>query len=122
MPFTIKDQDCTHIRQDCSNLVGHFTNHVFYDCIFKNFNGLVLEHCDLNNSRFVADTLEDALGLTVTLDCLSFNEVELSPLVFDLMLCLLIKTKGNADKRSKLLEVLGRDRAKELLNKMKTLE
>jgi len=74
------------------------------------------------NSRFLTDRIEDALGLTLTLDCHSFEDVECSPLIFDLLLLLLAKTKGNTDKRRKLIEFVGRDRAYEILKQLEQLE
>lgn len=110
------------IDRDCSDLAGIYEEKLFFNCIFKKLNGLTLKNCDLNKSKFITDKIEDALGLTLTLTCLSFNDVELSPLVFDLILCLLLKTAGNTDKRRKIAAVLGKDRLLELLTQMKGLE
>lgn len=114
--------DAVHIDQDCSDLSGRQVDHVFFNCTFRRLDGLTLERCDLNHSKFVTDTVEDALNFTITLGCLSFRNVEFSPLLFDLMLCLLIKSSGNTEKRRQLIEVMGRQRTAELLQILKGLE
>jgi hypothetical protein len=111
-----------HIDEDCSHLSGHFQKEVFYNCTFKKLNGLVLERCPLNHSRFITEDLKDALDFTMTLGCLSFENVELSPLLFDLLICLMLKTKGNDSKRRALIDVVGKKRVHELLVAMKDLE
>lgn len=110
------------LDKDCSALSGHHENVAFRNCTFNSLNGLTLQNCDLTESKFLTAELQKALGLTVTLNCLSFNEVELSPLLFDLMLLLLAKTKGNNKKRAALIDVIGRARAHSLLTEMKRLE
>lgn len=110
------------INADCTELTGHHKGRTFFNCTFRKLNGLTLEECDLNRSQFLTDTIEDSLGFTATINCHTFGNVELSPFLFDLLLCLLLKTKGNTEKRRMLLEVIGKDRAYELLSKMKDLE
>jgi hypothetical protein len=110
------------IDKDCSTLSGHHKNEAFYNCTFRKLNGLTLEGCDLNLSSFVTEKLDEALGFTLTLNCHSFENVEFSPLLFDLFICLALKSKGNTEKRRKLLDVIGRDRAYELLKQLKDLE
>lgn len=111
-----------HIDADCSDLKGTHRNELFYNCTFKDLNGLDLIDCDLNQSKFVTDKLEDMLNFSVTLNCMSFGGVELSELIFDTILILLMKTKGNTQKRQALINVVGRERAKELLAAMSRLE
>lgn len=116
------DKRVVHIDEDCRELTGHHKGDVFANCTFDNLNGLTLERCDLSRSKFTTSTLEHALNFTVTLNCLSFNQVEMSELLFDLLICMLLKTKGNDEKRKKLVSVLGRERVVELLSAMKNLE
>jgi hypothetical protein len=118
----LADKTFYKIDADCQDLTGHFKGAVFYNCLFKKLNGLLLEGCDLNQSKFLTDEIKDALGFTVTLNCHSFENVEISPLLFDLMLLLLCKSKGNTEKRQKLLDIIGHDRAYELLKQLKTLD
>lgn len=114
--------EAVHIDRDCSELSGRHVDNVFYNCTFRKLGGLTLEHCDLNRSKFATDKVEDALNFTVTLNCLSFANVEISPLLFDLILCLLLKSSGNTEKRRQLIEVIGRQRTAELLQILKGLE
>ena len=111
-----------HIDEDCRELTGHHKGAVFANCTFDNLNGLILERCDLSRSRFTTSRLRDALNFTVTLNCLSFNQVDMSELLFDLLLCMLLKTRGNTEKREKLVEVIGRERVLEILAAISRLE
>jgi hypothetical protein len=120
---TVSDSESSvHIDENCEDLTGHHKGAVFYNCLFKKLNGLVLEGCDLNRSQFLTDNISDALGFTLTLNCHSFDNVEFSPLLFDLFLCLILKSKGNVEKRKRLLDVIGHERASHLLTLLKDLE
>lgn len=111
-----------HIDEDCRDLTGQHENGLFFNCKFEKLNGLTLKDCDLNRSQFVTETLRDALGLTLTLDCFSFKGVELSPLLFDLLLLMLHISAGNDEKRERLLDVIGQHRAAQLLRIIEGLE
>lgn len=111
-----------HIKEDNKDTTGLHENELFFECEFKKLNGLTLKDCDLNRSKFVTDDLRDALGFTLTLDCNSFTNVEYSPLLFDLFLLMAYKSKGNDEKRDKLLDVIGRERAEKLLRILSFLE
>jgi hypothetical protein len=111
-----------HMDKDYTNETGVHDNELFFNCKFKKLNGLTLKDCDLNRSEFITDDIRDALGFTLTLNCMSFNHVQYSELLFDLLLLLLSKTKGNDEKREKLLDVVGRERANKLLRILNTLE
>lgn len=108
--------------RDCQGVSGFHDNELFFNCVFKKLNGLTLKNCDLNRSKFITDDLRDALGFTLTLDCNSFSDVEYSELLFDLLLLMLYKSKGNDTKREQLLGVVGRERADKLLNILARLE
>ena len=117
------DFQAIHIDEDCTELPpGNYYKQLFHNCTFKKLNGVVAKDCTLTDSKVLTDKMEDALGLTVTLDCKTFDNLELSPLMFDLFVMLLIKTKGNEHKRKRLIDILGRERIHELLSAMKTLE
>jgi hypothetical protein len=112
-----------HIDKDLkSGTLGFREDELFFNCDFNDLRGVTLKDCDLNGSRFHTDKVQDALGFTMTLDCKSFDNVEYSPFLFDLLLVLMMKTKGNDSKRRKLLQVLGEDRAREILTQLKGLE
>jgi hypothetical protein len=110
------------IGEDCSTLSGTHENELFFDCIFCNLGGLTLKDCVLDRSKFTTSRLRDALGFTMTLDCHSFRDVEFSPLLFDLFMMLAYMSKGNDEKREKLLDVVGRDRAQAILRALKETE
>lgn len=112
----------THIGEDCSTLSGVHENGLFFDCTFCNLNGLSLKDCVLDRSKFKTEKLGDALGLTLSLNCHSFRDVEFSPLLFDLFMMLAYMSKGNDEKREKLLDVVGRDRAAAILRALKKVE
>jgi hypothetical protein len=110
------------IDENCEVISGHHENELFFNCTFKKLNGLTLKDCDLNRSTFKTSDVRDALNFTMTLNCHSFNNVSFSPLLFDLMLVLLLKTNGNTEKRQALIEVIGKERVIELLQELKSLE
>lgn len=111
-----------HIEEDCSELKGDHENGLFFGCTFRKLNDLSLKNCDLNGSQFKTEGIRDALGFTVTLDCHSYKGVELSEDLFDLQLLLLYQTLGNDEKRKKLLDVVGKERAERFLRIMSHLE
>lgn len=82
----------------------------------------MFKNCVLTESKVTAKGIDKLLGLTVTLDCNTFGDVELSEDMFDLLLLLLCKGKGNNEKRAKLLALVGEDRAYSLLKQMAYLE
>jgi hypothetical protein len=117
------DFRATHIDEDLKGVsIGSRENELFFNCELKYLRGATLKNCVLTNSKVLTDRVEDALGLTVTLDCHTFEDLELSPLMFDLLLVLLLKTKGNVEKRRQLIAVIGRARVVELLGQLKRLE
>jgi hypothetical protein len=111
-----------HVDEDCSDLTGTHDNELFFNCTFDKLSGLTLKNCDLGRSEFVTTSVVDALNFTLTLNCNSFRDVTLSPLLFDLLLALLVTSAGNSEKREKLLDVIGKDRAKVLLRVLKDIE
>lgn len=121
-PPSVRQFSERHIDEDCEGITGHHENGLFFNCTFRKLSGLTLKDCDLNGSAFLTDRLRDALGFTLTLNCHSFDNVEYSPLLFDLFLLMAYKSKGNDDKREKLLDVIGRERAEKLLEILKRLE
>lgn len=97
----------TNIDADCRSLSGTHSNELFFNCVFDKLNGLSLLQCDLNGSKFKTSSIKDALGFSMTLDCLSFKNVEYSPLLFDLLLTLITLTNGNDEKRRQIERVVG---------------
>ncbi len=118
----LRDFKATHIDENLEGISGLHENELFHNCTFKKLRGLTLKDCVLSKSKFTTDDIRDALGFTLTLDCLSFHRVEFSELLFDLFLVLAIKSKGNDEKRKKLVDVIGKERVLELLHQMSDLE
>lgn len=118
----LRDYNATHIGEAIPSLQGVHENELFYNCTVNKTAHATLKDCVMIGSKFPIDDLRDMLPMTVTLDCFTFGNVELSETMFDAFLLLLCKTKGNTEKRSKLIGIIGRERAYELLKKMETLE
>jgi hypothetical protein len=111
-----------HIDEDLTNADRDFDNALLFNCKFDNLRGRTFKNCDLNRSEFLTDRIEDLLGFTITLDCHSFGNVTLSETIFDAILLLLYKTRGNDSKRRKLLEIIGKEKVEALLKQLGTLE
>lgn len=88
----------------------------------QNLAGATLKDCVLRGTRLDITKAADVLNFTVTLNCHSFNNVELSDYLFDLYLVLLLKTKGNTEKRRKLIDIIGKDRVYSILKELEQLE
>ena len=111
-----------HIDEDLTKTTADFDNALLFNCKFDNLRGRTFKNCDLNHSEFLTDKLEDLLDFTLTLNCGSFENVRLSEMVFDVLLLLIYKTKGNDSKRRKLLNVIGKEKAEALLKQLALLE
>jgi hypothetical protein len=112
-----------HVAETFDRVPEPKKNVEFYGCTFKDLAGATLQNCSLSGCKFVMTKPEEIIGLTVTMDCFSFSNVELSPEVFDLLLLLICKSKGNTEKRKAIIEkIVGHDRAIELLRELEHLE
>lgn len=112
-----------HMSEEFLDTPPPTSNAEFWDCTFHKLAGATLIDCSLNGCKMAMTKPQDIIGLSLTLDCFTFSNLELSPEVFDFMLLLLCKTKGNVDKRKALLEnVVGHDRAIHLLREFENLE
>lgn len=118
----LRDFSKINIDKDCMNEVGTHENELFYNCVFDKLNDLRLIKCDLNNSKFKTSSIKDALGFTLTLDCMSFKNVEYSPLLFDLLCAMMVLSKGNDEKRRKIREILGDKKMESLLKVLGVIE
>jgi hypothetical protein len=121
-PTKLHDFSDTHIDKDCQSLTGLYDNELFFNCKFKDLQGLTLKDCDLNRSQFLTEDIREALGFTLTLACPSFKNVEYSPLLFDLFLTMAVISRGNDEKRQKLVDVIGKERLIEILRIINSLE
>jgi hypothetical protein len=120
--MNLRDFNSIHMGEDCSNLSGVHENELFFGCKFNKLAGLTLSNCVLDHSTFETASIRDALGFTVTLDCHSFSGVELSPLVFNLMLSLLLMTKGNDEQREQIEQVIGKEKVAAFRRLLKVIE
>lgn len=111
-----------HIDEDCNGISGCHDNALFFNCKFGNIKGLTLKNCDLNQSTFDVKTFKDALGVTITLDCFSFNGVKLSPELFEMYLLLLCMTEGNDEKREAVKSIIGKEKAEKMLKLLRRIE
>lgn len=110
-------------NKDCRLLKGRYVNTLFYNCLFDDLRGLELIDCVLDGSRFITDTPQKMLGFSVTLNCHSFQNVELSPQVMNTLLLVLCKSKGNENARRTIInDVVGKATSAQILRKLSTLE
>lgn len=80
---------------------------LFRGCVITKCAGATLLSCCLTDSKFAIDKVEDMLDFTMGLDCAHFSDVEFSEKVFDYLVLLLVRSKGNTKKRLALIEALG---------------
>lgn len=81
-----------------------------------------MSNCDLSESKFTTDDIRDMMNFTVTINCHSARNVEYSDLMFDMFLIMMAKTKGNDEKRDKLLDIVGREKAEKIFKLISRLE
>lgn len=119
MPLdSLRSYSETHIDEHIPVLTGYHDNALFYNCTIDAVKDVQLHNCVMTSSKFQPQNLSDMQGLTLTLDCYSFAQVELNEDAFDYMVMLLIKTSGNTAKREKLIEAIGgKARLMQLLQK-----
>lgn len=103
----LRDYHAIHIDEHIPVLTGYHENVLYYNCKIDSAKDAHLHNCVLTASSFLPQTLHDIQGLTLTLDCHSFVDVELSEAALDYLLMLLVKTRGNNEKREKIIEAIG---------------
>lgn len=118
----LREFSASHLSENFQDNIGVHENELFFNCTFNKLNGAVLKDCDLMNSKFITSKLRDALGFTLTLNCHSFKGVEFSEELFDMMLALLVISKGNDEKRKQLVEVIGANKFSKLKRLLKAIE
>jgi len=115
--------DGEFIDQDLrGKLKGRYKNYLFFNCIFGDISNVELIDCVLNRCKFTTDSLEKCRHVAITMECATFHGVELSEFLFDLIIVLLTKSTGNDSKRRKLISVIGKDKAKQILKSIKDLD
>lgn len=112
-----------HIDKDFPEVPEPKDGAEFYSCTFHKLRGARLTNCTLKDCKFVMTKLEDIIGVNLAMDCFTFSDLELSEEVFDALLLLICKSTGNTKKRAAIIkDIVGHDRALQLLREMKTLE
>lgn len=84
-----------------------YENVLFRECTITKCRGARLINCCLAESKFAIQRIEDMQGCTVTLDCDTFANLELSEAAFNYFALLLVRTKGNTSKRLSIIDALG---------------
>ena len=120
---TLREWKESYINEDCRTITGMHENALFWGCTFEKLNNVVLKDVVLRNSKFITTKVQDALGFTLTVgDCGSFRDVQYSEELFDMLLVMMIMTKGNTTKRRKLMDVVGSNRVGQILKELATVE
>lgn len=97
----------THMGETLPDVRGRrFVNALLSDCTFRKVAGAQFINSVLAGSKLDADDIRDFLGTTMTLDCFTFENLELSPPAFDAILFLLTMTRANDASRAKLEQVI----------------
>lgn len=86
-----------------------FERAVLRDCTITKVNGARFINCDLYHSALEVDEIYHMLGVTITLDCFSFEGLRLSEVALNSILFLLTTTLGNDSKRQRILGLLSED-------------
>lgn len=113
---SLREWKATHIDEHIPALEGVHEDELFHNCTIDRVAGATIKNCCMAESTLNLQSLDDAMGVTVTLDCHHFANVEFSELAFDYFMFLLIRTKGNIAKRKQLIKILGEQRFLEMLH------
>lgn len=113
-----------HYRKNLGDVRGRrFQNELISECHVTNVAGAYIVNCDCRGTHLDIDDVRKLLGVTVTLDCYTFDGLKLSELALDTFLYLLTHTEDNDYKREQvrsLIDPVRRsffDRAFELLGR-----
>lgn len=103
----------THIGESLPDLTGRrFYGALLADCKLGRVAGAVFKDCVLAGSELQASDVRDFLGVTLTLDCFTFEGLRLSPEALDGILFLLTMTQGNDATREKIAAAIDPERLK----------
>lgn len=118
----MKNFDARYVDIENLQLYGRYENTLIFNCSIHNLENVQLLNCDLNYSKLLIDNIINLRNFSCTMNCGTFENVELSPLIFDLILMLLIKSRGNEQRRKRLFRMLGVERIRDLGQQMDKLE
>lgn len=114
---SLRKWKAVHIEEHIPHLTGRHEDELFYRCAIDNLRGAVLINCCMTECKYNIQEIEDMQNVVMGLDCQHFSNVELSEKAFDYMALLLVRTRGNTEKRLKIIEALGgKERVRDLLN------
>lgn len=103
-----RDWSRTYYREDLGNVSGRsFANALISECRIEKLSRARFENCDLRGTEIAASSLDDLLGVTLTLDCFTFKGLRMSSFSFKSMLYLMTMTEGNDEERADLRRVIG---------------
>ena len=112
-----------YIDKDLTKIVKkHYKNCLFFSCTFDDISNIIFEDCVLTRSKFISNDVKKCLNFAVTLKCSSFKDVEISETIMNLILFLLASTKGNDSKRRKIIGIIGKEKVREMSNKLEGIE
>jgi hypothetical protein len=113
----------SHHDEDLSEIRGRrFSRTLFATCRFEDMRGAHFEHCCFIYSKIQPRSLSDILGVTLTLDCFTFDTLEFNELGLDAILYLLTMTKGNDEKREIIKRLISPDNATDFAKLFAKLE
>ena len=96
-----------HYNEEFGDVRGQvFNNQLLHRCHITGMSNATFKKCNLRNSHIDIKSLTDILGVTMTLDCFTFNELRLSPEVLDALIFLLTTTAENDEKRAALRSMI----------------
>jgi hypothetical protein len=106
-PPQIADWRNSRIEENLGDISGRrFVRENLHGSRITVMRGAVLEHCNMAEVQIEPKRLSDLLGVTMTIDCFSFEDLRMNELAMDAMLYLLAKTKGNDEKREVLKSLI----------------
>ena len=118
----MKKFSSTYIDVENLDLFGRYEHSLLFNCNIRTLENVQLLNCDLNHSKLDIHEIEKLKNYSCTMNCGLFENVEYSELCFDLILMLLLKTKGNDQKRKAIFRILGADRVRDLSKEMEKIE
>jgi hypothetical protein len=93
--------------QNLGNVTGRrFVKTDLSNCIIGPSRGAQFIHCYMEGARFVGPDIRDILGLTATLNCKTFQGLELPAVALDGLLKLFSIGKGNDERRQQMRSII----------------
>lgn len=96
-----------HIGENLGDVsTRRFVRENFFECTITCMRNTVFEHCSLAFTKLEPKRISDLLGLTMTLDCFTFQDLEMNELAFEILLYLISTSKGNDEKREAIRSLI----------------